>query len=289
MASLRDGVADYVLREGLVLGSAPPQFVRDEGRRYTAKDIPCDECGAAEGDACTGPLFCGQRIQAAVELARAGQLDSLGPAAVVVQCKACAWFTGKRWACTIASHRCPKRDGKGQQCPQAIEAGTRYCANHDSQAVARAGSGRKPLLSDAQLASRRSSATKRARSGKRSPKVRASASRAFRPASRGTATAMRKPAASGGIQDGRPGVGATHLLNCWHQAGLDLPGRIWRQAWAVPWAAQLREARRYERATRPGRVMLRNSPDAAAASWPVTSSACLISAALLGRSVWYSR
>jgi hypothetical protein len=44
--------------------------VKDEGRLYTAKDIPCGECAAPMGESCTGTRFCGERIRATVEMAR---------------------------------------------------------------------------------------------------------------------------------------------------------------------------------------------------------------------------
>jgi hypothetical protein len=141
--------AEVVLREGISAGT--PAWVADEGRRYSALDVPCNPgCGAVTGDRCSGPVFCGIRMQQAADLAREGQLVSLGPAKVVVECANCKPdASGRKLACSNPSHRCARRDRTGQPCQWAAEPGSPRCKSHFAVQVK---PGRKPVLTDAQVA-----------------------------------------------------------------------------------------------------------------------------------------
>jgi hypothetical protein len=55
-------------------------FVPDLGKSWTALDLSCATCGAPVGQACTGPRICSSRMSAALQLARAGDLQARGPA-----------------------------------------------------------------------------------------------------------------------------------------------------------------------------------------------------------------
>ena len=154
MAILRNGVSDYVLREGVSSSSGVPEFVPDEGRRFKATDIRCEDCGAAEGDRCEGAGFCLLRMRAATELARAGQLDSHGPARVLSECEDCHRQMnpgGRFFSCANTAHQCRKRRGDGKQCQYAVQPGSLYCPAHAAQELGRR-PGRKPLLSEEQVA-----------------------------------------------------------------------------------------------------------------------------------------
>lgn len=119
---------------------------------YLATDLPCGDCGAAKGDRCAGTRFCASRIQAALALARAGQLASHCPAAVAeAACSACSWFNGKHWASTNQLHRCVTRSRAGQ-CPYAVESGSRHCSTHAGRASAQVRSAaRKSKLTSADV------------------------------------------------------------------------------------------------------------------------------------------
>lgn len=114
------------------------------------------------GVRCPGPVFCHARMREAAELARAGKLESHGPARVVIVCAACSEYNGRRWACANPAHRCQRRDGDGKQCQWAVELDAVFCEAHLTRPLPRSNGGRKPILSDAQIAE----AIKRHDSGK---------------------------------------------------------------------------------------------------------------------------
>ena len=154
MTSLRNGVADYVLREGVSSGAPAPAFERDEGRRYSAMDLPCSECQSPAGERCPGNRVCAARMEAAVAMVRDGKLDSHGPALVLSECQDCRRQKnpGGRWfACANTSHQCRKRRGDGKQCQYAVLPGTYHCPAHTAQQPGTR-PGRRPVLTDAQVA-----------------------------------------------------------------------------------------------------------------------------------------
>jgi hypothetical protein len=153
MPDLRDAVTTWALKSDMGMSHSAPDFVRDEGRRFLATDLLCEDCGAVVGERCVGTRFCAQRMQLAAQLARDGEIQSHGPARVVAECPDCERMNGM--ACAANGHRCAKRTRDGSQCQHAVVPGTRFCRTHTTNqqpAVRKLPPARKPVLSGAQTA-----------------------------------------------------------------------------------------------------------------------------------------
>ena len=127
------------------MSHSAPEFVRDEGRRYLATDLPCEDCGAVVGERCAGTRICVARMQLAAQLARDGEIQSHGPARDIRDCPDCARMNGV--ACAANGHQCAKRVRDGQQCKYAVVPGSKLCETHANQQPG----GRKPLLTEDQV------------------------------------------------------------------------------------------------------------------------------------------
>lgn len=123
-----DPVRQYALFE--------PAIKLDPGRSYSARDVQCEDCGAAEGEACSGSRFCASRMSATAALARAGELES-SAIAIVQPCRRCGEYGGRVLACP--EHRC----GHGS-CKNRRGHDSQHCGVHASGANRGRRSGRSP-------------------------------------------------------------------------------------------------------------------------------------------------
>jgi hypothetical protein len=118
-------------------GFMEPRYAGEPPKTYSAASIGCPTCHAPERQACSGALFCPERIAEALRLSRAGGL----PEAPVVfahslKCAACheSNYNGYPLACDNPLHRCGKRYPTGRYCRLAVASpgSSRLCDRHTS-------------------------------------------------------------------------------------------------------------------------------------------------------------